>query len=118
MARTALDTNEAVGIVPLCYARDTMKRRQCTCGQMKTEMPLVVARPLVCVISWRLAASLLGGLRWSSGGLVLCRLGYLDRCLDSRRCVPMLSRRKYCWAAERPAYRCRASVASRAGRPA
>jgi hypothetical protein len=47
---------------------------------MKTG-PLDVARPLVCVITWRLSASLLDGLRWSSGGLVLCRLGYLDRCL-------------------------------------
>jgi hypothetical protein len=33
---------------------------------------LVVARLLVCVISWRLTASLLDGLRWSSSGLVLC----------------------------------------------
>jgi hypothetical protein len=49
---------------------------------MKTgPLDVPVARPLVCVITWRLSASLLDGLRWSSVGLVLCKLGYLDRCL-------------------------------------
>jgi hypothetical protein len=46
---------------------------------MKTG-PLDVVRQPVC---WRLGASPLYGLCWSSGGFVMRRLGYLDSCFTS-----------------------------------
>jgi hypothetical protein len=81
MARTALDTNVVVRTVPLCYARDTGEERMKAAARSRAAMktgPLDVARPLVCVISWRLGASPLYGFCCLPGGLVLRRPGDLD----------------------------------------